>query len=73
MDTNVHEEVLKNNEKETGCTIHLVTDEVDKGPIVIQKKCLVDSDDTIEYLKAKVQNLEGAAFLEAIPLFSNNE
>jgi len=73
MDTNVHEEVLKNNEKETGCTIHLVTDEVDKGPIVIQKKCLVDSDDTIESLKAKVQNLEGAAFLEAIPLFSNNE
>ena len=72
MDTNVHEEVLKNNEKETGCTIHLVTDEVDKGPIVIQKKCLVDSDDTIESLKAKVQNLEGAAFLEAIPLFSNN-
>ena len=72
MDTNVHEEVLKNNERETGCTIHLVTDEVDKGPIVIQKRCLVDSDDTIESLKAKVQNLEGAAFLEAIPLFSNN-
>ena len=72
MDTNVHEEVLKNNEKETGCTIHLVTDEVDKGPVVIQKRCLVDSDDTIESLKAKVQNLEGAAFLEAIPLFSNN-
>ena len=72
MDTNVHEEVLKNNEKETGCTIHLVTDEVDKGPIVIQKRCLVDSDDTIESLKAKVQNLEGDAFLEAIPLFSNN-
>ena len=72
MDTNVHEEVLKNNDKETGCTIHLVTDKVDKGPIVIQKKCLVDSDDTIESLKSKVQNLEGAAFLEAIPLFSNN-
>ena len=72
MDTNVHEEVLKNNDKETGCTIHLVTDEVDKGPVVIQKRCLVDSDDTIESLKAKVQNLEGAAFLEAIPLFSNN-
>ena len=72
MDTNVHEEVLRNNDKETGCTIHLVTDKVDKGPIVIQKKCLVDSDDTIESLKAKVQNLEGAAFLEAIPLFSNN-
>jgi formyltetrahydrofolate-dependent phosphoribosylglycinamide formyltransferase len=73
MDNNVHEEVLKNNEKETGCTIHLVTDEVDRGPIVIQKVCAVDPDDTIESLKSKVQNLEGAAFLEAIPLFENNE
>lgn len=73
MDSNVHEEVLKNNEKETGCTIHLVTDEVDRGPIVIQKVCAVDPDDTIESLKSKVQNLEGAAFLEAIPLFENNE
>ena len=73
MDTNVHEEVLKNNDKETGCTIHLVTDEVDCGPIIIQKKCKVDSNDTIDSLKSKVQNLEGEAFLEAIPLFANNE
>ena len=72
MDTNVHEEVLRNNDKETGCTIHLVTNEVDGGPIIIQKKCMVDSDDTIESLKTKVQDLEGAAFLEAIPMFSNN-
>ena len=72
MDTNVHEEVLKNNDKETGCTIHLVTSQVDEGPIIIQKKCIVDSDDTIESLKTKVQDLEGAAFLEAIPMFSNN-
>ena len=72
MDTNVHEEVLKNHDKETGCTIHLVTDEVDGGPIVIQKRCEVDSNDTIDSLKSKVQILEGEAFLEAIPLFANN-
>ena len=72
MDTNVHEEVLKNHDKETGCTIHLVTDEVDGGPIIIQKRCEVDSNDTIDSLKSKVQILEGEAFLEAIPLFANN-
>ena len=72
MDTNVHEEVLKNNDKETGCTIHLVTDEVDGGPIIIQKRCEVDSNDTIDSLKSKVQILEGEAFLEAIPLFASN-
>ncbi len=72
MDTNVHEEVLRNRDKETGCTIHFVTDEVDGGPILIQKRCAVEPNDTIESLKTKVQNLEGAAFLEAIPLFANN-
>ena len=69
MDMNVHEEVLKNNDKETGCTIHFVTEEVDGGPILIQKKCDVEPNDTAQSLKAKVQSLEGNAFLEAIKLF----
>ena len=69
MDTNVHKEVLKNKEKETGCTIHFVTDEIDGGPVFIQKTCSVDQEDTITSLKRKVQTLEGQAFLEAIPLF----
>ena len=69
MDTNVHEEVLKNKDKETGCTIHFVTDEVDCGPIFIQKKCPVKPKDTVDSLKRRVQKLEGEAFLEAIPLF----
>ena len=69
MDTNVHEEVLKNKDKETGCTIHFVTDEVDCGPVFIQKKCSVKPEDTVKSLKRKVQKLEGKAFLEAIPLF----
>lgn len=72
MDTNVHEEVLKNRDKETGCTIHFVTDELDSGPILIQKKCAVEEGDTVETLKSKVQALEGEAFLEAIPLMANN-
>ena len=69
MDMNVHEEVLKNKDKETGCTIHFVTDKIDGGPILIQKKCDVEPNDTAQSLKAKVQDLEGNAFLEAIKLF----
>ncbi len=71
MDTNVHEEVLKNKDKETGCTIHFVTNELDQGPIFIQKRCTVDPDESVLSLKRKVQVLEGEAFLEAIPLFEN--
>ena len=66
MDSNVHEEVLKNNETETGCTIHYVTEEVDGGPILIQKRCLIGKNETPKTLKSKVQKLEGEAFVEVI-------
>ena len=68
MDINVHEEVLNNKDTETGCTIHFVNEVVDAGPILIQKKCDVDPDDTVDSLKTKVQTLEGEAFIEAIKL-----
>ena len=66
MNNGVHEQVLKNKEDETGCTIHYVTEEVDSGPILIQKKCSVLSNDSVETLKKRVQQLEGEAFIEAL-------
>ena len=72
MDTNVHQDVIINGDTETGCTIHFVTDEVDDGPILIQKKCNVEPDETVDTLKTKVQKLEGMAFIEAIQLIQNN-
>ena len=71
MDTNVHEQVLVNGDKETGCTIHFVTEEIDGGPILVQKSCKVDPNDNVETLKQKVQALEGKAFIEAINLITN--
>ena len=68
MDAGVHEAVLKNGDAVTGCTIHFVTEDVDGGPILIQKKCDVVQSDTIDSLKTKVQALEGRAFVEAIQL-----
>ena len=66
MDMNIHEQVIKNGDKESGCTIHFVTEELDNGPILIQKKCKVNTHETPETLKVKVQELEGIAFIEAI-------
>ncbi len=37
MDLAVHEAVIKAGVAETGCTVHVVTELVDGGPIVIQK------------------------------------
>lgn len=69
MDMNVHEEVLKAGVKVTGCTVHLVDEGVDTGPILTQKWLAVKPNDTPETLKAKVQKLEGEAFIEAIKNF----
>ena len=66
INNDVHRDVLQAKDKETGCTIHLVTSEVDRGPIVVQKKCVVLKTDTVDSLKERVQSLEGVAFIEAI-------
>ena len=73
VDTNIHKEVLQNGDEETGCTIHFVTEDVDAGPILIQKKCTVNPKDTVESLKTRVQQLEGLAFIEAIKTIANKQ
>lgn len=72
MDLNVHQEVLNAKINETGCTVHFVTDEVDGGPIVVQKRCPVLKDDTADTLKKRVQALEGKALIEAINMISKS-
>ncbi len=66
MNLNVHQAVIDAGETETGCTIHEVDEAVDSGKIILQKKCAVEPADTADTLKAKVQELEGEAFVEAI-------
>ena len=73
MNESVHQQVLDAKDKETGCTVHLVTTRVDEGPILVQKKCVVDPEDTVGSLKNKVQRLEGEAFIEAIRGWKKNE
>ncbi len=58
MNLNVHQAVLDAGETETGMTIHQVTEVLDGGEIVLQKKVAVESGDTAELLKDKVQTLE---------------
>lgn len=66
MDLAVHQHVLDNHEQETGCTVHYVVEEVDAGPILLQKTCPVLSGDTAEILRSRVQTIEGDALVEAL-------
>lgn len=71
MDLDVHNAVLAAGVKETGCTVHYVTQEIDAGPIILQKVCAVYPDDTAENLKIRVQQLEGEALIEALEKIAN--
>lgn len=62
----VHEAVLAAGEKESGCTVHLVTENYDEGQIVLQKKCPVLTGDTPESLAERILPLEHEAYVEAI-------
>ena len=66
MNRKVHEAVLSAGVPETGCTIHQVTEEVDGGPIVLQKRCPVLPGDTVDSLKDRVQALEQIAFIDVL-------
>lgn len=69
----VHEAILKAGEKESGMTIHFVEEDVDGGPIILQKTCPVFPDDTINALKARVQALEGEWYPKVIQQFSDGK
>lgn len=60
----VHEAVLAAGEKESGCTIHLVTGECDGGKILIQKKVPVMPDDTPDSLYDRIAPEEHKAIVE---------
>ncbi len=66
MDLEVHRAVLDAGDRETGCTLHFIDEGVDSGPILIQKEIPVLTNDSPESLKARVQPLEGQAFIELI-------
>ena len=70
MDKDVHQAILDHGVKVTGCTIHFVDENVDAGPIVVQKVVEIAEDETVDSLKDKVQDAEKKAFIDAIKLFA---
>lgn len=67
------EEALAHGVKLTGCTVHLVVEEVDAGPIILQAAVPVEPDDTPETLHARIQMLEHRLLPEAVALFCRDQ
>ena len=58
--------VLINNEKYSGSTVHIMTDEADKGAIVSQIKVELSPFDTLRSMQRKVYSLESRLIFDSI-------
>jgi phosphoribosylglycinamide formyltransferase-1 len=65
----VHEAVVKAKEKETGATVHFVTEGVDAGPVILQGDVKVHPNDTPLTLAERVLKVEHQIYPEAVRLF----
>ncbi|HKG20533.1 MAG TPA: phosphoribosylglycinamide formyltransferase [Blastocatellia bacterium] len=52
----------------TGCTVHLVDEQLDHGPIVLQRAVEVRANDSVETLSARILEQEHLLYPEAIAL-----
>jgi phosphoribosylglycinamide formyltransferase-1 len=66
-------QALEYGVKFTGCTVHLVDEGVDTGPIVCQAVVPVEDDDTAETLAARILQEEHRIYSEAICLLLKDE
>jgi len=64
--SNVHKAVLEAGDPESGCTVHIVTEEFDKGPILAQTKVPVHENDTPQILAERILKEEHKLFPETI-------
>ena len=69
----VHKAVLDHGCKVSGCTIHVVTAEVDGGPILLQKAVPVLEDDTPETLQGRILKEEQKLYPRAVQLFAQGK
>lgn len=64
-------QALEHGVKVTGVTVHLVTPELDNGPIVVQRAVHVMADDSLSTLTARILAEEHRAYPEAVSTVLN--
>ena len=64
--SNIHKAVIENKEIESGISIHFVNQNYDEGEIILQEKCAISLNETVETLIHKIHKLEHNYFPSAI-------
>ncbi len=68
-----HEQALENGDSHAGCSVHLVTAELDDGPVLGQSKVAVLPEDTTETLAARVLIAEHQLYSRCLADFVTRE
>ena len=63
---NTHKRAIKNKDKFSGATVHLVTPKLDSGKIILQKKVRISKTDTEQTLAKKILKIEHRLYPSAI-------
>ena len=69
---NTHERAIKNKDKFAGASIHKVTEKLDSGKVILQKKVKILKSDTVRSLEKKVLKIEHQIYPKAIDKFLSN-
>ena len=69
---NTHKRVIKNKEKYSGSTVHLVNAKLDSGKIVLQKEIKISKKENEKSLERKVLKIEHKLYPKAIEKFLNS-
>jgi phosphoribosylglycinamide formyltransferase-1 len=67
-----HARALAAKEKHHGSSVHIVTAELDDGPVIAQAQLNIEENDTPDSLKARVQALEHQLYPQVIQWFATN-
>ena len=69
---NTHLRAIKNKDKFSGASVHKVTQKLDSGKIILQKKIRILKKDTVKSLEKKVLKIEHEIYPKAIVKFITN-
>ena len=70
---NTHQRALDNGESRHGVSIHLVTAELDDGPILLQAAYPIDAGDCVEDLQARGHRLEHRMYPQLLQWISEDK
>ena len=70
---NTHIRVIRNKDKYSGATVHIVNEKLDSGKIILQEKVKVLKSDSVRNLEKKILKIEHKIYPKAIIRFFTND